>query len=162
MCRKCLVFVAFVLALMMVSYGAWAAGQAPRGLGVPAEDLPRELKDVDIKDYYIPTGQKQVGVIHALRGHVVITHRKTGQAFFGREGDVLYENDGVTTLRESRCRIRFLNEDVVTMAPDTSFSVDGFEDHLDQRMVRDEMQLFLEFLRRGPQRIGEERLQFNR
>jgi hypothetical protein len=105
-----------------------AIAQINRGGGAPFESLPGDLKGIEIKDFFVPCLAKHVGVVHALQGHVVVIHRGTNEAYFGREGDPIYENDSLTTLGNSRCRIKFYNEDVVTMAPETNFGVDGFED----------------------------------
>ena len=99
-----------------------------RGGGVPSESLPKSLKKMDIKDYFVSSSFKKAGVIHSLTGHVVVVHKATGEAYFGREGDRIFENDSLTTLADSRCRIKLLTKDVVTMAPDTEVSVDTFFD----------------------------------
>ncbi len=103
-----------------------------RGGGVPEDVLPGALQGLDIKDHHIPLALKDVGVIHALTGHVVVTHMSTKEAYFGREGDIVYENDSLDTLVDSRCRIRFLDEDVITMASETSFAVDRHEDRSEE------------------------------
>ena len=104
--------------------------QTTRGGGVPPESLPESLKKLDIKDYFVSSSFKKAGVIHSLTGHVVVVHKATGEAYFGRKGDRIFENDSLSTLADSRCRIKLLTKDVVTMAPDTEVGVDTF---LDQR-----------------------------
>jgi hypothetical protein len=94
---------------------------------------------LEIKDYFAPTDLKQVGVIHALIGNMVVIHRDTKEAYFGRAGDTIYENDSLNTLADSRCRIKFFDEDVVTMAAETEFSVESYED---QRKVGKKRSLF--------------------
>ena len=59
---------------------------------------------------------------------MVVIHRAAKGAYFGREGDTIYEDDSLNTLADSRCRVKFFDEDVVTMAAETEFSVDSFED----------------------------------
>jgi len=103
--------------------------QMNRGAGVPIEALPNELKGLEIKDYFISTSAKKVGVIHALTGNVVVTHRATKEAYYSNEGDILYENDSLNTLTDSRCRIKLFDDDVVTMGPDTVLSLDSFQDN---------------------------------
>ena len=95
---------------------------------MPVEALPEELKRLDIKDYFIPASLKRAGIIHALSGQVVVIHRSTREAYFGREGDIIYENDSLNTLANSRCRIKFLTEDVTTMASETNLGVESFSD----------------------------------
>jgi hypothetical protein len=102
--------------------------QTDRGMGVSPEALPKALRDLSPKDFPISTNQKKAGVIHSLEGKAVIVHRATNEAFFATEGDPIHEKDAVHTLADSRCRIRFLDEDVVTMAPDTEFNVESFQD----------------------------------
>ncbi|MEW6669295.1 MAG: FecR family protein [Thermodesulfobacteriota bacterium] len=121
----CLIFPALWL-LITLSQDAFA--QAGRGAGVSPEALPKALRDLSPKDFFISTNQKKVGVIHALEGKAVVVHRSTNEAFFAMEGDPVHENDVLHTLADSRCRIRFLDEDVVTMAPDTEFSIESFQD----------------------------------
>ena len=102
--------------------------QPARGGGVPQESLPESLKKFDIKDYFVSSTFKQAGAIQSLTGQVVVVHRATGEAYFGRRGDKIFENDSLSTLSDSRCRIKLLTKDVVTMAPDTEVSVDTFLD----------------------------------
>ncbi|MBN2125008.1 MAG: FecR domain-containing protein [Deltaproteobacteria bacterium] len=106
--------------------------QVTRGQGVPAGALPEALRNLDVKDVFLASDLNRVGVIHALEGNVVVVHRSTNAAYFGKEGDPVYENDSLNTLADSRCRIRFVNEDVVTMAPDTVFAVENFVDQRGQ------------------------------
>ncbi|MFC1824869.1 FecR domain-containing protein [Thermodesulfobacteriota bacterium] len=122
-----------VLALMFMLQVSPAQAQSIRGAGVSPESLPKELEGLDIKDRFIATNLKRVGVIHALNGHVVVIHRATKAAYFGSEGDTVYENDSLNSLAESRCRIKFINDDVVTMGPDTQFAVEEFQDQRKQR-----------------------------
>ena len=98
-----------------------------RGEGVSREDLPEALRGLDIADRFLPEkGFKKSARINALKGNVVVIHRASGVAYFGEEGDIIYENDMLETLAGSRCRLRFLNEDVVTMAAGTRFGVDEY------------------------------------
>lgn len=120
-----------VLLLAVLFSGPEVRAQVDRGAGVPFETLPDELRGLDIQNDFVPSSARKVGVIHALKGNVVVVHRATGEAYFGREGDGVYENDSLTTLPDSTCRIRFFNEDVVTMAANTAFSVDSYKDERD-------------------------------
>ena len=120
----------FVLLLLggILAGSGIAAAQQNRGMGIPAADLPEDLRKLDVKDHFIPSDFREVGVLHAMNGHVVVVHRAKGEAFFGKPGDKIYENDEMNTLDDSRCRIRFYSDDVVNMAPDTQFAVEAFED----------------------------------
>jgi len=98
--------------------------QVKRGAAVPIDQVPEKLKKLDIKDYFIPSDFNRVGIIHAIRGTVVVIHKATGEAYFGMEGDYIHENDALETLDKSRCRLRLFNEDVISMAPDSNLAVD--------------------------------------
>lgn len=111
---------------------AW--GQDPRGGSVSKDALPSSLKGLVIQDVFVPTrGFQEAARIEALEGHVVVIHRASGRAYFGREGDPIFENDALETLEDSRCRIHFKNEDVVSMAEKTRFGVDGYRDREEGR-----------------------------
>jgi len=124
-------FVVLLLCGMLLCPGI-APAQQDRGMGVPAEDLPEDLQKLDVKDHYIPSNFREVGVIHGLNGQVVVIHRAKGEAFFGKPGDRIHENDELNTLGDSRCRIRFYSDDVVNMAPETRFAVEAFEDQREE------------------------------
>jgi len=113
---------------LMLAWGGTAVAQQDRGMGVPADTLPGDLQDLEVQDHYIPSDLREVGVLHALDGQVVVVHRAGRQAYFGKPGDKIYENDELNTLADSRCRIRFYTDDVVNMAPNTRFAVEAFED----------------------------------
>jgi len=102
--------------------------QPDRGAGVSKDTLPEALKGLDIKDRFISSSFKKAGVIHALVGHVVVIHKANGEAYFGKKGDYICENDSLNTLAKSKCRVRLLNDDVLNMAPDTEFSIDTYQD----------------------------------
>ena len=108
---------------------AWAQGTT-----LSPEALPDELKDLVIQENYVSSPFRRTGVIHALKGSVVVIHRATKEAYFGKEGDYVHENDTLRTLTESRCRIRFLNEDVITMGPDTDFTLEEYQDQKEEGM----------------------------
>ena len=102
--------------------------QENRGGGVPREILSVSLKGLDIKDYFIASSSPRAGEIQALKGHVVIIHGVTGVAFFGREGDAVYEKDTINTLENTRCQIKFSTDDVVKLGADTEFGVETYID----------------------------------
>ncbi|HUV50551.1 MAG TPA: FecR family protein [Anaerolineae bacterium] len=128
-------FLILCFALTAMDLGA----RVNRGAAVPDQDLPGALKGMEIKDSFIPSSNKLVGVIHDLNGTVVVIHRATREAYFGRSGDAVFENDGLSTLADSRCRIRFSNDDVVTMAQDSRFAV---EEYVNQRKEGKKRSLF--------------------
>ncbi|MBN2123083.1 MAG: FecR domain-containing protein [Deltaproteobacteria bacterium] len=110
------------------------AGISPAlGTGpLPEGNLPEDLTGLTIRDRYLPSPFKRVGAIHAMNGQVVVIHRATKEAYFAAAGDALHENDMIRTLGQSRCRIRLTDEDVITMASDTSFSVESYEDRREE------------------------------
>lgn len=98
-----------VLSLLFATPASSSAGQAE----IP-EKLPDALKGSRILDTYTPAeGFDRAGVVHALQGTVVVMHRADQRAFVASKGDPVHENDELFTLADSRCRIRFLSEDVV-------------------------------------------------
>jgi len=122
-----------ILLLGLTLAPATLLAQANRGAGVPVEALPKELKGLDIKDYYVSSTQKKAGIIHALRGNVVVIHKSNNTAYFGKEGDYIHENDSLNTLSDSRCRVKLLDDDVITLGENAIFGVDSFEDQREQR-----------------------------
>ncbi len=126
------VILTFVTIFSFSLFYSSAFAQMQRGGGVPAEALPEDLKSLDIKDYFLESSFKEAGVIHGLSGTVVVVHRADNSAYFGREGDTIYENDAINTLPDSRCRLRFTGEDVVTMSSDSRFTVDSYEANIEK------------------------------
>ena len=118
-------FLTVLLALGCILF-AGSTVTAKRASGIPADALPEDLQSLEIQDQYIPVPFPEAGVIHSLDGNVVVVHRSDQTAYIGREGDTVHENDEFYTLPDSRCRLRFTNEDVVSLAPETRFSVDEY------------------------------------
>jgi hypothetical protein len=102
-----------------------------RGNAAPGEALPEELEDLDIKDYYIGSEAEPVGLIQTVTGHVVVLHGDTNEAYFAAKGDAIFRQDVFFTLEDSRCRIKFSTEDVITVAEDSQISIDEFVDDRD-------------------------------
>ena len=119
----------FFLCLVLISLLFIAAPSARAGEARLPEKRPDALKDLDIRDTYVPAGGfSRAGLVHALQGTLVVVHRADQGAFVASKGDPIHENDELFTLADSRCRIRFSSDDVVNMAPDTHFSVETFVD----------------------------------
>ncbi len=97
-----------------------------RAAVISPDALPEDMQSLTIQDRYVPVSFPEVGVIHSLDGNVVVVHRADRSAYLGSEGDTVHENDEFYTLPDSRCRLRFTNEDVVSLAPATRFSVDEY------------------------------------
>jgi hypothetical protein len=94
-----------------------------RGQGAPADALPKDLKNVSVKDYFLPGKTKEAGVVQTAMGHVVVARGNLSQAYFAINGDKLYEQDIVFTLKASKCRIKLLNNDVITLGANTRITV---------------------------------------
>jgi hypothetical protein len=129
---------AVLLALTPLSFGLQTAfSQADtdsRGNAAPGEALPDELKDLDVKDYYIGCEAEPVGLIQTVTGHVVVLHLETNEAYFVAQGDPVFQQDALLTLEESRCRVKFVTEDVITMGEDTRLDIEELiDDHELQR-----------------------------
>jgi hypothetical protein len=132
---RCAVFPALLGGLLILVPFVLDA-QTNRGVSVPPERLPKELRDLSPRDYFVQSAQEKVGVIHALEGKVIVIHETTGEAYFAMAGDPVHEKDTLITLSDSKCRIRFVDEDLVTMAPETRFSVEDFEDQREEGRKR--------------------------
>jgi len=103
----------FVLFTGLILYGqAEAAG---RGKAASSALLPKELKNISVKDDFIPSSGKEAGVLRTVVGHVVVARENMRQAYFAAAGDKLYEKDVLFTLKKSRCRFKLHNEDTVAL-----------------------------------------------
>jgi hypothetical protein len=122
--RKVIIILSISILFTLALAVPHVLSQVKRGAAVPIDQVPEKLKKLDIKDYFIPSDFNRVGIIHAIRGTVVVIHKATGKAYFGMEGDYIHENDVLETLAKSRCRVRLYNEDVISMAPDSNLAVD--------------------------------------
>ena len=114
------------LIFTVVVLPATISAQAKRGVAIPSDQLPEKMGTLDIKDYFIASKLKRAGIIHSLSGTVIVIHKATNEAFFGQEGDYLYENNAIETIADSRCRLRLINEDVVILAQNTHLELDWF------------------------------------
>lgn len=94
-----------------------------RGHGAPADALPKELKNVSVKDYFLSGKTKEAGVIQTVMGHVVVARGDINQAYFASNGDKLHEHDIVFTLKTSKCRIKLFNNDIITLGDHTRITV---------------------------------------
>ncbi|MCX5855213.1 MAG: hypothetical protein NTZ24_11725, partial [Deltaproteobacteria bacterium] len=127
--RAILVFVCCLTVIFtgLILYGHSEAASG-RGKSVSGNLLPKALKDLNIKDDFIPYAGKEAGVIKTVVGHVVVTRENMRQAYYAVEGDQLYEKDVLFTLKESRCRFKLHNEDTVTMGENARVGITAFAD----------------------------------
>ena len=125
--------VLLALALLLTGFQpAFSRADTDRGNAVPGEALPVELKDLDVQDYYIAYEAEPVGLIQTVIGHVVVLHEDTDQAYFAAKGDAIFQQDVLFTLGDSRCRVKFVTEDVITMGEETRIGIEELID--DQEM----------------------------
>lgn len=119
--------VALIAILMFLLLCGWQArvgfAAENRGLAAPANLLPKELKDVSVKDTFIPSATKEAGVIQTVMAHVVVARGDLGQAYFAANGDKLYEQDTIFTLKDSKCRLKLLNDDIITIGDNSRLAV---------------------------------------
>jgi hypothetical protein len=115
-----------IILVTVIAWGVMAsAGSAAenRGHRAPADALPKELKNVSVKDYFLPGNTREAGVIQTAMGHVVVARGDLSQAYFAANGDKLHEEDIVLTLKASKCRLKLLNNDIVTLGDHTRITV---------------------------------------
>jgi hypothetical protein len=127
--RSMLVFVCCLAAVFTGLIISGLAEAAPvRGKSAAKELLPAALRNIDIKDDFIPGEGKDAGVIQTITGHAVVARQDLRQAYFAAVGDRLYEKDVLFTLKNSRCRFKMHNEDVVTLGESTRLTITAFAD----------------------------------
>jgi hypothetical protein len=127
--RAVLIFVCCLTVLFtgLILYGHTEAASG-RGKAVSGNLLPNELKNLSIKDDFIPYTGKEAGEIRTIVGHVVVARENMRQAYFAAAGDKLYEKDVVFTLKKSRCRFKLHNEDTVTLGENARVGITAFAD----------------------------------
>lgn len=129
--KRYILVVLFAVTLMLTGLQTASSGadtDSNRGNAAPSEALPEELQALDVKDYYVASGAVPIGLIQTVTGHVVVLNRETGEAYFAAPGDAVFQHDALFTLEESRCRVRFSTEDVITMGADTQIDIEEFVD----------------------------------
>ncbi len=118
---------AFSILLLFFSLSAVAAG-VPRGKSAAPGLIPDEIKSMQIEDYFVGSGGNSVGSIQNATGHVVVVHKDAKSAYFAATGDAVYQQDVFYTLKDSRCRIKFSTEDIITMAENSKVIADEIVD----------------------------------
>ena len=90
-----------------------------------ASGLPPELEKLQIKDGFVSSQSKEVGLIRLIKGSgkLIVVHRPKQDAYYAQEGNPVYENDSLYTL-DCRCRIEFEDKNVIFMAPETHLDID--------------------------------------
>jgi hypothetical protein len=99
-----------------------------RGKSAAASLLPDELKSVKVDDYFVGSNRSPAGKIENATGHVVVLHKDINRAYFAAAGDIVYQEDIFYTLKDSRCRIKFSTEDIITMGENSKIVADEIID----------------------------------
>ncbi len=99
-----------------------------KGDGVAPAGLSEELQGMRISDVFIPLLAESVGTIQSLKGRLVVRHGDTARAYYAAPGNQLYENDSLFTLKDSRCRVKFITDDIITMGANSRIRVDQLAD----------------------------------
>lgn len=133
-----------LLALTFVFSGLQAVfipadAAASRGNAAPFETLPAELQNLDVKDDFVDSGATQAGFLQTVVGHVVVLHEDSGEVYFAAAGDAVFRHDTIFTLPDSRCRLKFTTEDVITMGENAKL---GLEEYIDNRPRKKKKSIF--------------------
>jgi hypothetical protein len=118
--------ITMIVLIAVVAWGATASVSLAadnRGRGAPADDLPRELKNTRVKDWFLPGKTREAGVIQTVLGHVIVARDDLRQAFFAASGDKLHEQDIIFSLPSSKCRMKLLNNDVIILGDSSRLTV---------------------------------------
>jgi len=123
-------FISLIAVLFLLGWVALSVADtgSPRGKSVAANLLPDELKSTKVDDYFVELKTSPVGSIQNATGHVVVLHKDTNRAYFAVTGDAVYQQDVFYTLHDSRCRIKFSTEDIITMGEDSKVVADEIVD----------------------------------
>lgn len=98
--------------------------------------LPEELSGFSIRDTFAPLDAPVIGTVQSLTGRLIVRHGRGFAAYYASVGDRLYEHDVLYTLAGTRCRIRFVTADIITMAENSHISVDQLTDDRHARKKR--------------------------
>ncbi len=116
-----------IVALLLPSF---ALGQTVlRGNAVPRMQLPKDVKSLDVKDYFIKQPKRIIGKIRSIRGTLIVVQTKTGKAYFAQRKDRLYAGDELHTLKKSKARVRLTTNDVITVSSKSRIVLDDLIDN---------------------------------
>ena len=123
-------FISLIAVLFLLGWVSLSVADTgiPRGKSAAADVLPDELKSIKIEDYFVESKGNSVGSIQNATGYVVVVHKDTNSAYFAATGDAVYQQDVFYTLKDSRCRIKFSTEDIITMAENSKVVADEIVD----------------------------------
>ncbi len=112
----------------LILYGP-AEAASGRGKSVSLDLLPGELKNLDIRDEFIPSSGKEAGVIQTIIGHMIVAREDLRTAYYAAPGDKLFERDVLFTLKGSKSRFKLIGEDIVTMGENTRMGIKSFQEN---------------------------------
>ena len=121
--KRLVCLIVLIATFVCLGMPAMSPAAENRGKSAPASALPKELKGVSVKDYFLPGTAREAGIVQTAMGHVVVARGDLRQAYFAANGDKLYEGDVIFTLKASRCRLKLHNNDVVTIAESSRLAV---------------------------------------
>jgi hypothetical protein len=117
------------------------ATAAARGQGVEAAQLPEELQALTVQSRFIRGQSVPIGKVRRLRGHLIVRHGNSQEAYFAAQGDNLYAHDELFTLDKSRVRVRFTTADIVNMGANSRIRVDELVDDRRNRQKKTRMSM---------------------
>jgi hypothetical protein len=124
------IFISLIAIFLMLGWVALSVADTgtPRGKSAAVNLLPDELKSIKIDDYFVESKRRPAGKIENAIGYVVVQHKDTNRAYFAVTGDAVYQEDIFYTLKDSRCRIKFSTEDIITMGENSNVVADEIID----------------------------------
>lgn len=140
-CRVSIVISCVALALVIICGPAVTTAANDRGQGVTSVQLPEELRALTVQKQFIRGQGVPVGKVRKIRGHLIIRHGNSSEAYFAARGDNLYAHDELFTLGKSRVRIRFTTADIVNMGADSRIRVDELVDDRRNRRKKTRMSM---------------------
>lgn len=112
-----------VIIFILCGWISTASAAVNRGLASPVSALPGDLKNVTVRDYFLPSNTREIGEIQTVMAHVVVARSDLKTAYFAASGDKVYEKDIVFTLADSKCRIRLHNKDIITIGDNSRMTL---------------------------------------
>jgi hypothetical protein len=102
-----------------------AAFFSPVPENAKAGGFPAELEKLQIKDGFISSQSKKVGLVRLIKGSgkLIVVHRPEQDAYYAQEGNPVYEYDSLYSL-DCRCRIELEDRNVIFMAPETHIDIE--------------------------------------
>ena len=119
-----------LFSLVLLVLGPYSAYSQTEGRGhiAPGTELPEEFRGLTIKEAFVPSGAEPIGLIQTVIGTLAVFHGDNNTAYVAAAGDTLFKQDILFTLRNSRCRIKFSTNDVITMGEETRVGVEKYLD----------------------------------